>query len=146
MGENLPTFNDYAIQKPLSTMGKKKRGGTQACGLTPFGLSDTSCAAARLSCNRQGSPLPHVSMAFRRGIRACDPFAHRTFAMCEICITSAEWRTPLVFSYRRLIWCHSCASRNPEFQGIRKNWTAAPRRNGQWCHSAEVLPKSLFLL
>ncbi len=44
------------------------------------------------------------------------------------------------FLLRRLLWCHGRASGNPECQGIRQNGTAAPRRNGPWCHSAEVLP------
>ncbi len=52
----------------------------------------------------------------------------------KICNILAEWRTSLVFSSRGLIWCHcsesgnECHSReggNPDFQGIRQNWTAA---------------------
>ncbi len=49
----------------------------------------------------------------------------------------------MVFSSRGLIWRHCRTSGNSAFQGIRQNWTAAPRRNGQWCHSADVLRYSL---
>ncbi len=112
--------------------------------LTPQGgtlcLTGVGWTGAFLRCILTGSWCPRAKTRWGPVCRIGNP----VHGFLEKGITSAEWRTPLVFSSRGLLWCHCRTSGNPEFQGIRQNGTAAPRRNGQGCHSAEVLRKKVY--
>ncbi len=117
---------------------RKERAGTHGGAPLSGGPTGSACTGC---LSPEGDLREEVTIFPRPRFHKSRRHSAHGKVQFKIGITSAEWRTPLVFSYRGLIGCHCRASGNPELQGIRQNWTAAPRRNGPWCHSAEVLPK-----